>query len=63
MKWKVGGQLVFTFNVGNGLQRIAGQRSFNDGRYHYVQFTRTGSTATVRVDDSPAEHTHTSSSG
>ena len=62
--WKVDGHLVFTFDVSSGLQRVAEMsRTFNDGQYHYVQFIRTGSTATLRVDDLPPKRVDSSHSG
>jgi len=61
---KVDGQLVLSFDVGGGQQRVAEtQHRLDDGRYHYVQFTRTGSTATLRVDNLSLRHTDVSSSG
>jgi len=64
---KVGGHVVFTFDVGGGgggVRRVAETRhTFNDGQYHSVQFTRTGSTATLSVDNLPRKHTDSDSSG
>ena len=55
---------MFTFNVGGELRHIVEiRRKLNDGKYHYVQFTRTGSSATLRVDDLPPKSTAASSSG
>jgi len=39
------------------------RRKFNDGQYHHVQFTRTGSSATLRVDDLPLKQIASSSAG
>ena len=66
---KMGGHVVFTFDVGGGgggggVRRVAETRhTFNDGQYHSVQFTRTGSTATLSVDNLPSKHTDSDSSG
>ena len=30
---------------------VEDRRRFNDGKYHYVRFTRTGDSAVLRVDD------------
>ena len=49
---QINGHVVFTYDIGDGVQRLAETRKvFNDGRYHYVVFQRTGSSATLRVDD------------
>ena len=49
---QVGGHIVYTYNVGNGVQKVVeNSRMFNDGRYHYVRFTRTGDSVVLSVDD------------
>ena len=62
--YKDDGYLIFTYDVGTGPQRMVEQgHKFNDGRYHTVQFIRTGSTATLRVDNLPLKHTGSLFSG
>ena len=47
-------QVLYDLREDMGVQQLIEDRqSFNDGRYHYVTFFRTGSNATLRVDDMP----------
>lgn len=58
------GHLVIKFSVDGEVQHVVEmRRKLNDGQYHQVHFTRTGNTATLRVDNLTPKQMDASSSG